>query len=95
MAGAEDRQGPFEELLGFGGAAELQERGALYGEILGDEVMIGSERTLADSSARAAAVAAWSAWPRAWASPAMLCQSGAAAGSSGPHVVVISLKDSA
>ena len=28
MAGAEDREGPFEQLLGFGGAAELEEGGA-------------------------------------------------------------------
>ena len=48
MAGAEDREGPTEQLLGLGGAAELEEGGAVYGEILGDEVMVGSERTLAD-----------------------------------------------
>jgi hypothetical protein len=48
MADAEDREGVFEQLLGRIGAAELEESGAVYGEILSDEGMVGSERALAD-----------------------------------------------
>jgi hypothetical protein len=48
MPGAEDRESATEQLLGLAGAAQFDEGDAVDSDVLGDEVMVGSELALAD-----------------------------------------------
>ena len=90
LAGPKISQGAFERVFGFVDSVLLEEGGTENGEILCDEVTVGSELALPNSTARAAAGAAWSGLPRARASPAMLCHSDAVLGWSGPSSAVTS-----